>query len=89
MQVRARNGRLRLSRSLSPRFQKAVYRAAYRAKAITGDEYMNEWVQSDWREREGPAEEVIATVIAELEAAYTEARLDILARNKGFERHDD
>ncbi len=83
VQVRVRNGRIRRTQPLSPRFQKAVYRSAYRAKAINGDEYVQEWRLSDWQEREGEIEEVETAVIAELEAAFPDAQLDRLARNKG------
>ena len=80
-----RGGSSRLSRPLSSRFQKTVHRAAYRAKAISGDDYVQEWRMSEWREQEGTAEAVLSAVIAELEEAYDEERLDKLARNKGFE----
>ena len=79
----------RLSRPLSPRFQQTVHRAAFRAKAITGFDYIKEWRPSGWLEREEDAQEVLAIVTAELENAYSEERLDTLARNKGFEPHDD
>lgn len=82
-------GNSRLSRPLSSRFQKTVHRAAYRAKAISGDDYVQEWRMSAWREREGTAEGVLTAVIAELEAAYDAERLDKLARNKGLEPPDD
>jgi hypothetical protein len=93
VQVKVRDttagGSTRLSRPLSSRFQKTVHRAAYRAKAISGSEYIQEWRMSEWREQEGSAEAVITAVIAELEAAYDEERLDRLARNKGFEPFED
>jgi len=87
--VKVRSGKACLSRPLSPRFQKTVHRAAFRAKAISGFDYINEWRMSGRNEREGTAEDVAATVAAELEAAYSDERLDKLARNKGFELHDD
>lgn len=88
VQVRVRNGRIRHTTPLSPRFQQAVYRAAYRAKAITGDAYLNEWRLSDWQEREGELE-VETAVATEQEAAYSDERLDKLARNKGYEPYED
>ena len=48
VQVRVKNGRSRKTHPLSPRFQKTVYRAAYRAKAINGDAYTNAWHSSTW-----------------------------------------
>ncbi len=85
VQVRVRNGRMRHTQPLSERFQKTVYRAAYRAKAITGDAYMDEWHISAWQEREGEMETVETAVVAELEMAFSDAKLDQLARNKGFQ----
>lgn len=89
VQVKVRDDRARLSRPLSSRFQKTVYRAAYRAKAINGSEYIQEWRPSDWVELDNGAEDVLTAVTAELESAYSDERLDRLARNKGFEDHDD
>lgn len=89
VQVKVKNGSGRRSRPLSPRFQKAVYRAAYRGRAITGDDYMREWRPSGWQEREGDAELVLAAVSAELEDAYSDDRLNQLAFNKGYEGDDD
>ncbi len=89
VQVKVKNGRFRLKQPLSDRFQKSVYRAAYRAKAIHGPAYQEGWVQSDWQEREGETAEVLTAVIAELETTYTDERLDKLARNKGYEPDDD
>lgn len=87
--VRVQNGRIRQKKSLPSRFQKAVYRAAYRGKAITGDAYVQAWRQSPWQEWEGDIADVITAVSADLESAYSAERLDQLARNKGFEPHDD
>ncbi|MFN2103444.1 MAG: virulence factor [Candidatus Promineifilaceae bacterium] len=89
VQVKVRDGGARLSRPLSPRFQKTVYRAAYRARAINGSEYIQEWRPSDWVELDKGAQEVMTTVSAELESDYSDERLDRLARNKGFEDDDD
>jgi hypothetical protein len=88
VQVKVRNGNSRLSRPLSPRFQKTVHRAAFRAKAITGFEYIQEWWPSDWTTREEAAPELLELVAAELETAYNDNRLDTLARDKGYEPHD-
>ena len=84
VQVRLRNGRHRYSQPLSDRFQQTIYRAAYRAKAITGDAYLEEWRQTEWQERVGEMAEVATAVVAELEATYSDEALDSLARNKGF-----
>ena len=93
VQVKVRDGDarsgLRLSHQLSPRFQKTVHRAAFRAKAITGFDYIQEWRPSAWNEREETPETIITIVTAELESAYSDERLNTLALNKGFEPHDD
>lgn len=89
VQVRGRNGRSRLTCPLSPRFQKTVHRAAYRAKAINGLDYIEEWRQSDWQERDGEVEDILTAVVTQLENDYTDARLDKLAHNKGYESYDN
>jgi hypothetical protein len=90
VQIKVRdNNAGRASRPLSPRFQKTVHRAAFRAKAISGFDYIREWRPSGWVEREEAAEILLAAISAELEKAYSNERLDALARNKGFEPHDD
>ena len=86
--IRVRHGRSRLKRPLSDRFQRTVYRAAYRAKAINGEAYQNGWATSDWEERDGEAADVLTVISNELEMAYSDERLDQLARNKGYEPDD-
>jgi hypothetical protein len=85
VQVKLKNGCSRIKKPLSERFQKTVYRAAYRAKAIHGSRYQEGWVLSDWQAREGVATEILIAVVAELENAYSDERLDNLALNKGYE----
>ena len=89
VQVKVRNGRICHTQPLSPRFQQAVHRAAYRGKAISGDAYVQEWRLSDWQEREGILEEVVMAITTENEIAYSDDRLDKLAHNKGYEPHED
>ncbi len=84
VQVRVRNGRNRQTEPLSPRFQKTVNRAAFRAKAITGDAYLEEWRLSEWQDWEGEPEEVKTAVVTDLETVFTDTILDQLARNKGY-----
>jgi len=89
VKVRVRVGRTRTAYPLSERFQKTVYRAAFRAKAITGDGYTQGWRTSGWSEPQDEHGEdpacVAAAVVATMEAEYSDARLDQLARNKGCE----
>lgn len=86
VQVRVKDGRKRTTQPLSPRFQETVHRAAYRAKAITGEAYMEEWQPSRWRDFEGDPQTTLNTITAGLEHSYTDDRLDKLARNKGYEK---
>jgi hypothetical protein len=89
VQVRGRNGRSRFRRSLSPRFQKTVHRAAFRAKAINGFDYIKEWRLSDWQEGDGDVAALMTAVAAQLENEYGNERLDQLAHNKGNDPHDN
>ncbi|HSM57112.1 MAG TPA: virulence factor [Candidatus Sulfomarinibacteraceae bacterium] len=88
-QVRVRRGRERASARLPARFQQTVYRAAFRAKAITGEPFEKGWRPGPWQTYQGPEEELsqIAAALAEaLAAQYDEARLNELALNKGYSR---
>lgn len=86
VQVRVKNGRNRHTHPLSDRFQQTVHRAAYRAKAITGDAYIEEWRPSEWQAQEGEMADVATAVAAKIEAAFTDETLDQLARNKGYKQ---
>ena len=55
-----------------------------RAGKTGSDEYMAEWRSSDWREKEGDLEEIAAILAAELEAAYSDERLEKLIKHKGL-----
>lgn len=89
--VRLRQGRKRHGHVLPEIFEKTVYRAAYRAKAITGDAYQESWHAKGWFAYESAAGEEVDLEAAgkaigdRLVAAYDEARLDALALNKGWE----
>jgi hypothetical protein len=84
VQVRVKAGRDRASFPLSDRFQRAIHRAAYRGKAITGDAFMDEWQPSAWQEHEGTVEAVGNALVAQLETEFSELNLDLLAKNKGY-----
>lgn len=70
LQVRAGNRRNRVSFELAPRFQAAIDQAAMASGLIGTDEYLDGFRWSEIQERDGSAEEVAATVAAELEASY-------------------
>ncbi len=84
-QVKVKGGQTRASKQLTDRFQVAIDEAAMRAGLVGTDEYLAEWRNSEPQEREGEAEAVAAAVAAELEAAYTDERLNGLAANKAWE----
>jgi hypothetical protein len=88
-QLRLRRGRQRLSHPLPPQFQQTVYRAAYRAKAITGEGFEEGWRPGPWVEMELEVglelEEVAAAVAEALVAEYDEGRLNGLALGEGVE----
>lgn len=83
-QVRVRVGRQRLSQPLGERFQEAAKRAAYRAKAITGDAYMSAWNTTHWQACDGEPEDALNRVMGEIEASYPPERLLALIMNQGY-----
>ncbi len=70
MQVKAQEGRTRASQPLSDRFQVAVDNASMDAGLTGTEDYLNLLQWSDFQEREGTPDEVVAALIAELEAKY-------------------
>jgi len=70
LQVRSGGRRDRVSQELPSRFQVAIDKAAMAAELIGTDEYLSEFHWSDPQEREGSPDEVVATVVAELDARY-------------------
>lgn len=84
-QVKVRAGRARAGKQLSDRFQVFIDRAAMRSGLFNTDDYLNEWRTSEAQEREGEPDAVAEMVAAELEAAYTDARLEQLATAGGRE----
>lgn len=89
--VHLRQGRQRHVYPLPDHFQKTVYRAAYRARAITGDAYMTSWHSGQWLPFKGDGdgdldlETAGAQIAAEVIRAYDEERLNALALNEGHE----
>lgn len=93
--LRLRQGRTRHTQPLPEIFQKTVYRAAYRAKAITGDAYQDSWRAEGWVALEHENEdgqdarqalEAAGMMLAEeIIAVYDEERLNALALRKGYE----
>lgn len=84
-QVKVKAGRNRAARPLSERFQVFIDRAAMRAGLFNTDDYLAEWRTGEAVEREGEPETVAEAVVAELEAAYPDSRLERLVDNFGRE----
>ncbi|UCC53397.1 MAG: virulence factor [Anaerolineaceae bacterium] len=84
-QVKVKAGRNRAGRPLSDRFAVAIDEAAMRAGLTGSDDYLTQWRNSEWREREGGLEEVVDALVVELEDAYPPARLHTLIRQHGLE----
>ena len=88
-QVKVKVGRTRAARQLGERFQVVIDRAAMRSGLFNTDDYLNEWRTGEARERDGDPEAVAEAVAAELEAAYSNERLEQLAAHGGSEAHVD
>ncbi len=84
-QVKVKEGQARATRQLSERFQEAIDRAAMRAGLFNTDDYLDEWRTGESRAREGNAEAVAESVAAELEAAFSDGRLEAIASQGGRE----
>jgi hypothetical protein len=66
------------SAQLSPRFQEAIDVAAMR-RGLTGtDAYLEGWTRSEWQARPGTPDAVASTVASEIEAEYSDERLQSL-----------
>lgn len=96
--VVARRGRESISTNLSLRFQKALNRAAMRAGKGGSHDYIEDWRRDTERVTlvaEGSESDVNALQSAvdarinALESAYSDQRLDDLARNKGRESENE
>jgi hypothetical protein len=84
LQVRVRGqGKGRVSRSLSERFQQAADAAAMQAGRTGSDDYVAEMRSQEWIEREGEPNSVAEAVAAELEAEFTSDRLKAMVQNGG------
>jgi hypothetical protein len=82
-QVKVKAGRQRVGRPLSNRFTAAIDEAAMRAGKTESNEYLAEWRNGEWLERNGDPETVADALIAELETAYPPKRLHILIQQHG------
>lgn len=70
LQVRSGGRRDRVSQELPSRFQAAIDNAAMAAGLVGDEGYLNAFRWSDPQQREGAPAEVVAAVVAELDAQY-------------------
>jgi hypothetical protein len=70
VQVRAGGRRDRVSQELPPRFQAAIDQAAMAAGLTGSDAYIESFHWSEPMEQEGNPIDVVAAVVAELDARY-------------------
>lgn len=83
-QVVVKQGRKRARQELPQRFQKAIDRAAMRAKKVSEDAYLDDWRRVA-ENVQGDIEALAQSRAEALDAAYDEARLEALVRNHGLD----
>jgi hypothetical protein len=88
-QIKLKAGRQRVGRPLSNRFPVAIDEAAMRAGLTGSDDYLAQWRNGDWQERDGELEELAAALLAEIEAAYPPERLRTLIQQQGLENSEE
>ena len=69
-QVRVFDGRRPLSRQMPERFQEAIDRTAMEQGLEGTDDYLEQWSWTARQERPGSPQEVLETLLAELEEEY-------------------
>jgi len=84
-QVIAKAGRRSAKRVLDERFEKAIDRAAMRAKLRDTDSYLAHWRRGEPQPCADDLESVAAETAQRLEQDYDEARLAALVANGGLE----
>ncbi len=85
-QVKVKAGRNRAGRPLSGRFTVAIDEAAMRAGLTDADDYLTQWRNGAWLERDGELEQVAAALVTELETAYPPERVRQLVAQHGLEQ---
>ncbi|MFQ6017931.1 MAG: virulence factor [Kiloniellaceae bacterium] len=84
-QVIVKAGRQAAKRQLSERFEKAIDRAAMRAKLRDTDSYLAEWRRAEPVDCGADLEGEARTAAERLEADYSDARLKALVESGGRE----
>ncbi len=84
-QVKVKAGRQRSGRPLSSRFIVAIDETAMRAGLTNSDDYLAQWHNGEWMERDGELEETADAFVVELEVAYPPQRLRSIIRQHGLD----
>ena len=84
-QVIVKAGRQVAKRQLTERFEKAIDRAAMKAKLRDADSYLAEWRRADPVECGSDLEAEAVAAAARLEAEYSDDRLDRLVAAGGLQ----
>jgi CRISPR/Cas system CSM-associated protein Csm3 (group 7 of RAMP superfamily) len=84
-QVIVKAGREAAKRQLDERFEKAIDRAAMRAKLRDSDSYLAEWRRAEPVDCGDDLENEVSLAAQKLEAAYDKERLESLVENGGLE----
>jgi len=85
-QVKVKAGRNRAGRPLSDRFPVAIDEAAMRAGLTGSDDYLAQWRNGRWQEREGDFEDIADSIVTEIETTYPPERLRTLIQQHGLEK---
>ena len=81
-QVIAKQGRKTAKTMLPQRFQEAIDRAAMRAGKGSSDVYLEDW-RRVYAECSGDLEAAASTAASELEAQFSDERLEQIVKSKG------
>jgi hypothetical protein len=73
-QVKVFRGKRPVSKPMPDRFQQEIDRVAMKEGLAGTDAYLDQWQWTEKRERDGDVEEVIETLLRELEAVYDERK---------------
>lgn len=84
-QIIVKSGRQTARLLLSQRFQSAIDRAAMRAGKGQSEAYLADWKRSEPQHCEGDIHALAEAEVADLEAQYSDDRLQALIRAKGLD----
>lgn len=82
-QVTVKAGRKNAKRILNERFEKAIDRAAMKAKLRDSDSYLAQWRKGEPQECGDNMEAAVDEAAAKIEKEYTDEKLNALVENGG------